>query len=133
MLAKQPVQTAFKPYLVDSELSIKRLLNFLVKSPPPMLYILGKENNWNLIHFARSCIYIAHLMQRLFHQVVELAEQMNLMTNLVDNILNILMFAVSYRCDVDKVLKKCFTSTYVFMDFHSFNLNMLYFYFDLTK
>jgi len=25
-------QTAFKPYLVDSELSIKRLLNFLVKS-----------------------------------------------------------------------------------------------------
>ena len=72
-------------------------------------------------------------MQRLFHQVVELAEQMNLMTNLVDNILNILMFAVSNRCDVDKVLKKCFTSTYVFMDFHSFNLNMLYFYFDLTK
>jgi len=58
-------------------------------------------------------------MQRLFHQVVELAEQMNLMTNLVDNILNILMFAVSNRCDVDKVLKKCFTSTYVFMDFHS--------------
>jgi len=47
-------------------------------------------------------------MQRLFHQVVELAEQMNLMTNLVDNILNILMLVVSDRCDVEKVLIEMF-------------------------